>query len=226
MNRLSPERPRRTGSSDRLDHVLAAVIDRARRAIRAPAMRDAEPELRRIFALGLRCQKVARRCAVRAGPAGATREPDDVLPLGAEGAETLAREAGATVTVARHTYPNPGERAPEAMEQAFLLTRMGFLAAEAGRADPDGDPLGGFVWDEGAPMGRTALPGGRTATLVAARPSAAGRGLGVASVCRRAGTGRLRGTDDMEIVLTLLVPGPAGDGDPYAWLIELRTVPR
>jgi len=228
MNRLNPERPVDDVVTRTLDHVLAAVLDRARRAIRTPAMQDAEAELRRIFALCLQCQKVVRHSMVRAGPAGDAGDPADVTPLGADGAETLARRAGVSVTVACHPLSPEGERATEAMEQAFLLTRVGFLAAEAGRADPDGDPLAGFVWDEGAPMGRAMLPDDRTATLVAARPSAAGRGLGVASVCRRrTGSGTLRGNTqdvagDMDVTLTLLVPDSTSS-EPRAWLVELRT---
>ena len=228
MNRLNPERPAEGAVSRTLDHVLAAVIDRARRAIRTPAMQDAEAELQRIFSLGLQCQKVIRHSMVRAGPAGDAGDPADVAPLDGDGAETLARRAGVSVTVSRHSLASQGERASEAMEQAFLLTRVGFLAAEAGRADPDGDPLAGFVWDEGAPMGRANLPGDRTATLVAARPSTAGRGLGVATVCRgRAETGALRGNGqdvpgDMAVTLTLLVPDSTS-AEPHVWLVELRT---
>lgn len=227
MNRFDRERTPGNQLSRSLDHVLDALIDRARRAIRAPATRGAGAELRRITSLALVCREVLSHAAVRIGPAASAAEAEPAPPFGPEGAETLAREAGVTVAVVRHSLTPPGERAPEAMEQAFLLTRIGFLAAEAGRADPDGDPLAGFVWDGGAPMGRADLTGDRTATLVAARPSGPGRGLAVATVCGRRPRND-RAFDDIEdadVVLTLLVPGAPDGDDPHAWLVELRAAP-
>ena len=232
MNRLNPKRGFGTELSRSLDRILAAVIDRARRGIGTPAMEGANAELRRIFSLGLLCQSVLRVSVVRAGsPSGGGGAGIVVHPFGEDGPEALAREAGVSVVIAHRPLLPRGGKAPEALEQAVLLTRIGRLATEARRLGSEEDPLAGFVWEAGTPMGRAGLPGDRSVTIIAARPGGAGRGLGIATASREsAGVGRLRGSawdmpTDIPVSFTLLVPHLPGpdpeDPSPHAWIVQL-----
>jgi len=232
MNRLNHDHGFGTELSRNLDRILAAVIDRARRGIGTPALADASAELRRIFSLGLLCQSVLRVSVVRASTANAGDEPEvSVHPFGATGPETLAREAGVAVTIASRPLVPSGENAPEALEQALLLTHLGSLAAEGRRLGSEGDPLAGFIWDEGTPIGRALLPSDRAVTVVAARPGGAGRGLGFATAYREnAGTGTLRGSSwdvpaTIRTEFTLLVPHLPGpdpeDPSRHACVVQL-----
>jgi len=232
VNRLNSDHGFGTELSRSLTRILAAVIERARRNIGTPSMESATAELRRIFSLGLRCQSVLRVSVVRAGSAsGGKEEEAAVHSLGSVCPETLAREAGVAVRIGSRPLAPPGKNAPEALEQALLLTHLGSLATESHRLGSNEDPLAGFVWTEGAPMGRTVLPNGKTVTIVAARQGDAGRGLGFATAIREeAAGGALRGNSQdlpssIRTTITLLVPhlqGPdAKDPSPHAWVVQL-----
>jgi hypothetical protein len=232
MNRLNESFSFGSELTRSLDEILTAVIRRARRGLHSPALADSTVELRRIFSVGLLCQSVLRVSVVRAGaPSAATGDAGSVHPVGPDGPEALAREAGVKVLIAHRPLDPPGENAPAALEQAMLLTRLGALSAEGRKLTEEKDPLAGFVWEDRLPVGRVRMPERRAVTVVTARPGGPGRGLGIAMVHReKDDVVGLRGNAwdvplELKTSFTLLVPHLAGPDveDPHAWVIELTT---